>query len=152
MQRPLTLTVVVVLQWVAALIAAISGFDLLLAALELKDRGLEDALESALVREGVIDIPGSALTTAVFVAAVVILSVAVLRVIAAVYLARGRSWARILVAIFATLNLVGGLAFLFEGYWLRALLTVALELIVLGLLFTGSSNDYIRMRSAATVA
>ncbi|MBI1349506.1 MAG: hypothetical protein GC156_00135 [Actinomycetales bacterium] len=152
MERPLTLTVVVVLQWVAALIAAISGFDLLLAALELKDRGLEGELDSALVRQGVIDIPGSALITAVFVAAVVILAVAVLRVIAAVYLARGRSWARILVAIFATLNLVGGLAFLFEGYWQRALLTVALELIVLALLFTGSSNDYIRMRSAATVA
>ena len=147
MSRPMTLTVVVILQWVSAVIAAISGFDLLLAGLELKDRGLEDELENALVREGVVDIPGSALTTAVFVAAVVLLAVALLRVIAAVYLAQGRAWARVLVAIFAALNLVGGLAYLFEGYWVRALLTVVLELLVFALLFSSSSTAFIRARS-----
>jgi hypothetical protein len=149
MSRPLTLTLVVILQWVAAAIAAIGGFDLMMAAFELKDRGLQDAIEGALVREGVVDIPGSALVTAVFVAAVVVLAVAVLRVVAAVYLARGRSWARLLVAAFAAVNLVGGLAYLFEGYWARALLTVVLELIVFALLFNGSSNAYIKERSAA---
>jgi hypothetical protein len=145
--RPVTLTVVVLLQWVAAVIAAISGFDLLMAALELKDRGLEDEIESALVREGVIDVPGSAIVTAVFVAAVLLLVVAALRVIAAVYLAQGRSWARVLVAIFAAVNLLGGLAYLFEGYWVRALLTVVLELLVFGLLFSSSSTEFIRSRS-----
>lgn len=152
MTRPVTLTAVVVLQWIAAVIAVISGFDLVAAALEMSDAGMGEHLENALVREGIVDIPGEALITAVFVAGILLLAIAVVRVIAALYLARGRSWARILVAVFAGLNLVGGLAFLLEGYWIRALPTIALEVIVFALLFSTSSSAFIRERSAPVPA
>jgi hypothetical protein len=152
MARPVTLTAVVVLQWVAAVIAAISGFDLVSAALEMSDAGMGEQLENVLAREGIVDIAGGTLITAVFVAGVLLLAVAVMRVMAAMYLARGRSWARILVSVFAGINLVGGLAFLVEGYWIRAVTTVILELIVLALLFSTSSSAFIRERSAAVPA
>jgi hypothetical protein len=150
MTRPVTLTAVVVLQWIAAVIAAISGFDLVAAALEMSDAGMGEPLENALVREGIVDVPGGALITAVFVAGILLLAVAVARVIAALYLARGRSWARILVAVFAGINLVGGLAFLLEAYWVRAIPTIALEVVVFALLFSASSSAFIRERSTAT--
>ncbi len=148
MTRPLALTIVVVLQWAAAIIAVISGFDLIAAAFELGDPEVIQQIDGALVMQGIVDVPGAALVTAVFVAGVLLLAVAVVRVMAALYLARGRAWARILVAVFASLNLAGGLAFLFQGFWVRALITVVIELAVFWLLFNPQSSQFIREQSA----
>lgn len=148
MKRPVQLTIAVALQWVAAVIAVISGFDLIAAAYEMRRAGVATQIEGALVNEGIIDVPGTAVVTAVFVAGVVLLAIALVRVMVAVYLARGRSWARIVVAVFVLVNLAAGLANLFEGYWLRASVVVIIEAAVLWLLFNRRSSDYIRARSA----
>lgn len=152
MKRPITLTIAVALQWLAGLVALISGLDLIAAAFEMRSDTVTTQLEGALLNQGIADVPGKALVTAVFVAGVLLMAVAVLRVMVAVYLARGRSWARIVVAVFVVLNLAGGLAFLFEGYWARALGVAVLELVVLWLLFNPSSSEFIRRRSLEAAA
>lgn len=148
MKRPVTVTIAVVLQWVAAVIAAIAGFDFIAAAFEMRRQGVATQIEGALVNQGIIDIPGTAVVTGVFVAGVLILAVGIVRVMIALYLAQGRNWARVVAAVFVVLNLAGGLAYLFEGYWLRALLTVAIELLVLWLLFNSRSNAFFRAGAA----
>ena len=65
----------------------------------------------------------------------------------AVYLARGRSWARIVVAVLVAISLVSGFAYLFQGFLLRFSLTVVVDLVVLWLMFNASSSAYIRERS-----
>lgn len=147
MKRPVQLTIAVILQWIAAVIAIISGFDLIAAAFEMRREGVATQLEGALVNQGIVDVPGSAIVAAVFVAGVLLVVIALVRVMVALYLARGRSWARIVVAVFVLINLAGGLANLFEGYWLRALIAVAIEVVVLWLLFNRRSSEYIRFRT-----
>ncbi len=66
----------------------------------------------------------------------------------AVYLARGRSWARIVVAILVLISLVGGVGYLFQGYLVQATLSIAVDLVVLWLLFNARSSAYITARSA----
>ena len=48
MKRPVTLTIAVVLQWVAAVIAVFSGFDLIAAAFEMSKAGVATQVEAAL--------------------------------------------------------------------------------------------------------
>jgi hypothetical protein len=129
MKRPVTLTIAVVLQWVAAVIAVIAGFDLVAAALEMSKAGVATQIEAALV-------------------GVLLIAIAFVRVMVAVYLARGRSWARIVVAILVLISLVGGVGYLFQGYLVQATLSIAVDLVVLWLLFNARSSAYITARSA----
>jgi hypothetical protein len=152
MKRPASLTIAVVLQWVAAVIALLSGLDLIAAAFEMRGDEVTTQLEGVLLNQGIADVPGKALVTAVFVAGVLLLALAVIRVMVAVYLAQGRAWARIVVTVFVLLNLAGSLAYLFEGYWVRAILGVVVELLVLWLLFNARSSEFIRVRSSAPAA
>ena len=147
MKRPIALTIVVVLQWVAAVLAIVAGFDLIAAAYEMRG-DVATQIEGALVNQGVLDVSGRTVVTGVFVAGVLLLVIAFVRVMVALYLARGRSWARIVVAIFSLVSLAGGLAALFAGDWLRALVVTAVELAVLGLLFSAPSSAFIAARSA----
>jgi hypothetical protein len=149
MDRPVTLTIAVVLQWVAAVIAVIAGFDLIAAAFEMSRAGVATQVEAALVSQGIVDISGEFVVVGVFVAGVLLVAIAVLRVMVAVYLARGRSWARIVVAILVLVSLAGGFGYLFQGYLLQAALAIGVDLVVLWLLFNSRSSAFIRERSGA---
>ena len=149
MKRPVSILIVVILQWVAAVLAVIAGFDLIAAAYEMRQGDVATQIEGALVNQGIIDISGRSVVVGVFVAGVLLLAIAFVRVMVAVYLAKGRGWARIVVAVFALVNLVGGAAALFEGASLTAIVTIALELLVLYLLFNAQSSAFFRARAAA---
>ena len=152
MKRPVSLTIVVVLQWIAATIGVISGFDQIAAALQLRDAEAADDLESALVNVGVIDVSGGSLVSGLLVAGALTLIIAFVRVMVAVYLARGRAWARMVIAIVAAINLIGGLGFLIHGEWWRAAAIIVVDLIILGLLFNTRASDYIRSRESTTTS
>jgi hypothetical protein len=148
MKRPLTLTIAVVLQWVAAVIAVIAGFDLIAAAIEMSQAGIATQIEAALVNQGIIDISGQFVVVGVLVAGVLLIAIAFVRVMVAVYLARGRHWARIVVAILVVISLAGGVGYLFQGYLVQAALGIGVDLVVLWLLFNSRSSAFIASRSA----
>lgn len=148
MKRPVTLTIAVVLQWVAAVIAIIAGFDLIAAALEMSQAGVATQIEAALVNQGIIDISGEFVVVGVFVAGVLLIGIAFVRVMVAVYLARGRNWARIVVAVLVLISLAGGVGYLLQGYFVQAALSTGVDLVVLWLLFNSRSSAYIKQRSA----
>lgn len=148
MKRPVTLTIAVALQWVAAVIAVIAGFDLIAAAIEMSQAGVATQVEAALVNQGIIDISGQFVVVGVLVAGVLLIAIAFVRVMVAVYLARGRHWARIVVAILVFISLAGGVGYLFQGYLVQAALAIGVDLLVLWLLFNSSSSAYIAARSA----
>lgn len=148
MKRPISLTVVVVLQWVAAVVGIISGFDLIAAALEMSKEGVAQQIEGALVSQGVVDISGGFVVVGVFVAGVMLLAIAFLRVMVAVYLGRGHNWARIVVTVLVGITLLTGVSYLFQGFVLRFGLTVVVDVVVLWLMFNASSSEFIRLRTA----
>jgi hypothetical protein len=149
MSRPVSLTIAVVLQWIAALVAILSGLDLIAAAYSMSTEGVADQIEATLVDQGIADVSGHFVVVGVFMGGVLVITIALVRIMAALYLARGRSWARILITALVGINLVSGFAFLFQGYALRAGLAVVVDLLVLWLLFNAQSSAYIRERSAA---
>ena len=147
MKRPVSITIVVVLQWVAAIVAVIGGFSLIAAAYEMHQEGIATQIEGALVNQGIVDISGKTVVVGVFVAGILLLAIAFVRVMVATYLAKGRGWARIVVAVFALVNLAAGLAYLFEGMWLNAVGIVVIELLVLYLLFNAQSSAFFKARA-----
>lgn len=147
MRRPLTLTIAVVLQWVAAVIAVIDGFDLIAAAFQMSRAGVAKEIEAALVGQDVLDVTGEFVVVGVFVAGVLLIAIAFVRVMVAVYLARGSSWARIVVAILVLISFVGGVGYLFQGYLVQGVLAIGVDLAVLWLLFNARSSAYITERS-----
>lgn len=152
MSRPVSLTIGVVLQWVAALAAVFSGLDLIAAAFSMSRSGISEQLEATLQQQGITDIAGSLLVLGVFLAGVTIVALALLRILVAAYVWQGRSWARIVLTVLIALNIIGGVAYLFEGYVMRMLLTVPVDVLVLWLLFSERSSEYIKDRSAARAA
>ncbi len=148
MTRPVSLTIGVILQWVAAAVAVISGLDLIAAAFSMSRSGISESLESTLREEGVTDIAGSLLVLGVFLAGVSIVLLALLRILIAAYVWQGRSWARIVLTVLIGINIVGGLAYLFEGYVMRMLLTVPVDILVLWLIFNARASAFIADRSA----
>ena len=149
MARPVTLTIAVALQWVAAVVAVISGLDLIVAAFAMSTEGVADQVEASLVNQGIVDVSGHFVVVGVFVAGALLLAMAFVRVMVGIYLFRGRSWAGIVITVLVLISMVGGMAYLFQGYLLRAALTVVVDLVVLWLMFNASSSAFIRERSAA---
>lgn len=147
MKRPVSITIVVVLQWVAAVVAVIGGFDLIAAAYEMRQNGVATQIEGALVNQGIVDVSGKTVVVGVFVAGVLLLAIAFVRVMVAIYLARGRGWARIVVAVFALISLAAGLAYLFEGMWLQAIGIAVIEVLVLYLLFNAQASAFFTARA-----
>lgn len=144
----MTLTIAVVLQWIAAVISIIAAVGLILGALATLDSGVRDQINSALSSEGITEISAGAITGGVFVAGLVVAAIAVIRVIVAFSLARGHNWARILISVFAVLSLLGGIGTLFSGQWLTAIVTIVVELVILWLLWNSSSSAYIKLKTA----
>ena len=148
MSRPVTLTIAVVLQWIAAVISIIAAVGLILGALATLDSGVRDEIDKALTGEGVTGISAGAITGGVFIAGLVVAGIAVIRVIVAFSLARGHNWARILISVFAILSLLGGIGSLFSGQWLTAIVTIVVEVVILWLLWNSSSSAYSKVKTA----
>jgi hypothetical protein len=148
MNRPVTLTIAVVLQWIAAIISIIGAFFLIIGALATLDSGAREEINKALESEGITEISAGAITGGVFVAGIVVAAIAVIRVIVAMSLARGHNWARILISVFAILSLLGGIGTLFSGQWLTAIVTIVIEVVILWLLWNASSSAYIKVKTA----
>lgn len=152
MKRPISLVVGVILQWLVALIAIVSGLDLIAAAFSMSRMGISEQLEVTLREQGINDIAGSLLVLGVFLAGVLICVLAILRILVAAYVWQGRTWARIVLTVLIGVNIIGGVAYLFEGYVMRMLLTVPVDVLVLWLIFNQQSSAYIKDRSAARAA
>ena len=144
----MTLTIAVVLQWIAAVISIIGAVGLILGALATLNSDVRDEINNALSSEGITEISAGAITGGVFVAGLVVAAIAVIRVIVAFSLARGHNWARILISVFAVLSLLGGIGTLFSGQWLTAIVTIVVELVILWLLWNSSSSAYIKLKTA----
>jgi hypothetical protein len=147
MSRPVTLTIAVVLQWIAAIISIIAAVGLIIGALATLDSGVRDQIDSALTSEGVTGISAGAITGGVFIAGLVVAGIAVIRVIVAMSLARGHNWARILITVFAILSLLGSIGSLLGGQWI-ALVSIAVEVVIWWLLWNSSSSAYIKVKTA----
>jgi hypothetical protein len=147
MSRPVTLTIAVLLQWVAGVAALLVGFDLLMSALELSNASTKSALDEAMTSHGVTDVSASQVVFGMAVAGIFVLAIAILRVILAVYLGRGRSWARMVISVLVVLNMLAGVAYLFQEEFWRGVPTICLELVVLWLLFNARSSAFIAERS-----
>jgi len=152
MKRPITLTIAVVLQWIAAVIATLVGLELIIAAIELSDSDTESAVGQAIARTGVNDVSSSLVVEGLFIAGALVLALALVRVIVAVYLARGRGWARAVITVMVALSLLTGVAYLFQEEFVRGLGIIVLELVVLWLLFNPRSNAFLSERSGAPEA
>ena len=149
MSRPVSLTIAVVLQWVAGIGALIVGLDLIASAFELSDPDTKASLEQAMVSTGVTDVGASLVVRGIFMAGAVVVGLALLRVILALYLARGRNWARLVIAILALVQLIIGVVYLFQEQIVFGSLAIALEVAVLWMLFNAKPSAFIRERSAS---
>ncbi|MGA0208618.1 MAG: hypothetical protein ACO3LZ_01725 [Candidatus Nanopelagicales bacterium] len=148
MSRPMTLTIAVILQWIAAIISIIGAVGLILGAFATLDSGVRDQIDNALSSEGVTGISAGAITGGVFIAGLVVAAIAVIRVIVAMSLARGHNWARILISVFAILSLLGGIGTLLGGNWLTGIVSIVVEVVILWLLWNASSSAYIKVKTA----
>lgn len=147
MRRPVTVTLVAVLQVLAAIVVAVTAFDLIATAFELGDADVSAGVDAALVAQGVVDVDPGMPAQAVFVAGVLLLSLALVRLLAVGYFVQGRRWARTVLTILVAVSLAGGLSFLFQGFVLRTTLLVAVDLVLLALLYDRRTSAFIASRS-----
>jgi len=147
MGRPMTLTIAVVLQWIAAIIGIFSAVAVLGSALAMLNTNVRQGVEQALSDEG---INGSAVAIAggLFVGGLMLLAIAIIRAIVAVSLARGHGWARILISVIAVLYLIGGVGSVLGGQWLAGIVSIVIELVILWLLWNSASSAYIKVKTA----
>ena len=147
MSRPITLTIAVILQWIAAIFMILWGVVLLFGAAATLSSEFRNEISSVLEQEGITGVTPGAITAGVFIAGLVVMGIAIIRVVIAVSLARGHNWARILITVFVVLTLLGGIGALIGGQWV-ALVSIAIEVIILWLLWNSSSSAYIKVKTA----
>jgi hypothetical protein len=152
MTRPITLTIAVVLQWVAGFIMLLAGFDLFMSALRLSDAATESALDNTTKLQGITDISAAQVVSGVLMAGILLIAIAILRVILAVYLGRGRQWARTLITVLVVLNMLASLAYIFQDEIWRGLPSLVGEVVILWLLFNARSSAYISAQSKPEAA
>ncbi len=148
MKRPVSLTIAVVLQWISAVAGIIAGIGLLLTSLAMLSSDARSAVEEALKEAGIADVSGSTIGAGLLVVAVLLLLLSVVRVIVAVSLGRGRNWARILITVIATLDILVSLGQLIGGEIVSGLIGIAIEAVILWLIWNSASSAYVRERSA----
>lgn len=148
MSRPMSLTIAVLLQWIAAVISIIGAVSLIIGAFATLDSGVRDQIDQVLQSENVEGVSAAAISGGVFIAGLVVAAIAVIRVIVAVSLARGHNWARILISVFAILSLIGGVGALLGGRLLEGIVAIVVELIILWLMWNSSSSAFIKLRTA----
>jgi hypothetical protein len=148
MTRPFTLTIVVILQWVAAVLGLIAAVFLLLGAGSLASSDVRDQVTEALRTETAdlpVEITGATVGWGLLFIGLFVVVVSVLRIIVAVSLARGHSWARIVLTIFVIFSLIGAIAELFQGggaFW-RGVVTIVVEIVILWLMWNAKASQYI---------
>lgn len=120
MSRPLTLTIAVLLQWIAAVVAIIGAVGVIFSEFSL------------------VGLIGS----------LILIGIAVVRVIVAFSLGRGHNWARILITIFAILSAFSAVTEIFSGQVLGGIVGLAIEVVVLWLMWNSSSSTYIKVKTA----
>jgi hypothetical protein len=147
----MTLTIVVVLQWIAAAFAVFVGLELVTASIELSDKDTKSALGQSIAASGVTDVSASLVVRGLFIAGAVVFALAIIRVVLALYLARGRNWARLVITILVALNVLTGIAYLFQELFWQGIGMIVLELVVLWLLFNPQANAFIAERSKQSV-
>lgn len=148
MKRPVSLTIAVVLQWISAVAGIIAGIGLLLTSLAMLSSDARSAVEEALKEAGIADVSGSTIGAGLLVVAVLLLILSAVRVIVAVSLGRGRNWARILITVIAALDILVSLGQLIGGEIISGLIGLAIEVVILWLIWNSASSAYIRERSA----
>lgn len=148
MTRPITLTIVVVLQWIAAILGLIAALFLLLGAGSMASSDVRDKVTEALKADTAglpVEITGATVGWGLLFIGLFAVVVSVLRVVIAVSLARGHAWARIVLTIFVVFGLIGAIAELFQGggaFW-RGVLTIVVEVVILWLMWNAKSSAYI---------
>lgn len=147
MKRPVSVTLVAVLQVLASVVAAVTAFDLIADAFELASEGVSQSLDAALDAQGVVDVDLGMPAQSAFVAGALLLALALVRLVAVGYLVQGRRWARTVLAVLVVVSMVGGLSYLFQGFVLRTTLLVAVDLVLLALLYDRRTSAFIAARS-----
>lgn len=148
MTRPFTLTIVVVLQWIAAILGLIAAVFLLLGAGAMASSDVRDQVTDAIKADTAglpLTITGETVGWGLLFIGLIVVVVSVLRIIVAVSLARGHAWARIVLTIFVVFGLIGGIAELFQGggtMW-RGIATVVVEIVILWLMWNAQASAYI---------
>jgi hypothetical protein len=142
-----TLTIAVVLQWIAAVFYVIAGVGILLSGFATLNSNVRDEITSVLDQEGISGVSTGAITAGVFISGLVVIGIAVIRVIVAMSLGKGHNWARILITVFVVLGLLSSIGALFGGQWV-ALVSIAFEVVILWLLWNASSSAYIKFKTA----
>lgn len=120
MSRPLTLTIAVLLQWIAAAVAIFGAVGVIVS--EFSAVGLITSL--------------------------ILIAIAVLRAIIALSLARGHNWARLLISVFAALSAIGAVTQIFGGSVLGGIVSLVIEILILWLMWNSSSSTYIKVKTA----
>ena len=146
MERPSQVTIVVVLIWISFALTVAGA-----VATVLVGTGIA-ASDPARVAEELakLDMPESWSTgigPVIIVAGGLMFVIAVIEAIFAVAISRGSNVARILLTIVIAIRIVGGIVLIVtswgaEGFLLGTFMAVALDVIVLLLLFNSRSNEY----------
>jgi hypothetical protein len=148
MNRPITLTIAVVLQWISAILGLFAGFTLFLGSLATLNDEVRGEIEKVLAEADVTQISASAIGWGVAVAGLLTIGISIIRVIVAVSLGRGHNWARILITVIVILGIIGGIGGLLGGQWVTSIVSVVLELVILWLLWNSKSSEYIKFKTA----
>jgi len=116
----MTLTIAVLLQWIAAVVAIIGAVGVIVS--EFSVVGL--------------------------IVSLILIAIAVIRAIIALSLARGHNWARILISVFAIVSAFGAVSQIFSGSVLGGIVGLVIEILVLWLMWNSSSSTYIKVKTA----
>jgi hypothetical protein len=75
-------------------------------------------------------------------------AVAVVAAIIALSLARGHGWARIVISVFAVIAVINEVTQIFGGDVLGGIIRLAIQVVVLWLMWNASSSTYIKVKTA----
>ena len=144
--RPSQVTIVAVLLWIGFALTLVGAIAAIIAGTAIA--ASDPAVVADRLKE--LDLPESWNTTAgpiTIVAGVAILIIAIIYAIFAVAISRGSNVARVLLTILIIIRVLGGIVFIVTSWgtqtWMfGTFMAVALDIIVLLLLFNSKSNEF----------
>lgn len=149
-KRPLSLSIVVLLQWIAALVGIFVGILIMLSAFAVNTADVRSAIDAALAQEGVTGVSSRVLVLGIVASGLIAVGVSVVRAVIARSLGRGRNWARLLLTVLGVLNLLSGVLALFGDRWQTGATTVVIEVAILWLMWNSASSAFFRAAKAST--
>lgn len=163
MQRPATLTIAVILQWIGAIFSFIVGLPLMFAGFLSGNPDLEEGWNNVIndgVSEGqisaddadqLLSISPDVILFGLSVAGAFLVAIAVFRAIIAVFLAKGHNWARIVLTVFFVFGMIGSVSQMFAGTGvpgvIGGLISLAIEVFLIWLMWNSKSSAYIEQRT-----